>query len=329
MWSLKTIHPGSDLEDIGMHEISNYTGGRPTDFNNDKELMDEICELCAQMDLPVGLSRIQSYRKAMQELRDAWIESRPLDNSLQISVSNTLVDAHELRIIFSAATRSQDINLWRPHLKKLMSGSHPKLVSKILSVWDFQYEAFLAGVMQLSGISTTFAEPDIVINDPLRTIGIAVKRPHSLKNFNKLLKKASNQIKNTGLSGIIALDISLVIGTKFLLRDSLDQDGSVTVARIIVDEFIKNHYVEIKDNCGGEHIIGVLLTLNLPVTYNAADKSQSSVYCVSRWQIIATANDFAATGWLVELANKCSIGLFGSHFPKNDKPESNCSENIP
>ena len=216
MTPIETYHPDKDLSQVGLHEVSNLTGGRFTSFDEEKNIFDDVCKLIAELHLPMDFSRIGAYRRFLQKLTEGAKKERNLTQTETIELLNTTVELSELRAILSAASASHDPLMWKSHLKKLVAGTHPHTNSKNAPVWNFQYEMFLAAVIQLGGYQVVLAEPDILVKDARRTVGIAAKRPHSLYNLSDNLKKGGRQIRMAGVDGLVALDVSLIVGQKSL-----------------------------------------------------------------------------------------------------------------
>jgi hypothetical protein len=193
-------------------------------------------------------------------------------------------------------------------LKKLAAGTHAHVDSKSNAAWNFQYEMFLAAVMQRSGYDIMIAEPDVVIKDAGRMIGIAAKRPQSAASVVRNVKKAADQIRNTRLSGLIALDLSLIAGGGVLFVDT--EGGARLGVAIAVNKFLHDHQAEIERACQGKHVIGCLVTLNLPSLIRVERGGYKTATAV-RWIIIDLSNDFSTSEWLRRFAQKCGHGLFG------------------
>jgi hypothetical protein len=102
-----------------------------------------------------------------------------------------------------------------------------------------------AAAIQLAGYAVTLAEPDIVVKDARRTVGIAAKRPHSLANLSNNLKKGAQQIQKAGLRGLVALDLSLIVGQN-RRQYSDDFAGAGIAVQYLVDQFREKHAVQIQ-----------------------------------------------------------------------------------
>jgi hypothetical protein len=313
MTPIEIYHPDKDLLQVGLHELSNLTGGRFTSFDEEKNIFDDVCKLITELHLPMDSSRIGAYRRFLQKLKEAAEKERHLTETEKIELFNTTVELSELRTIFSAATASPDSLMWQSHLKKLVAGTHPDTNSKNAPVWNFQYEMFLAAVIQLSGYEVALAEPDILVKDARRIVGIAAKRPHSLNNLSNNLKKGARQIRMSGLDGLVALDVSLIVGqNSCLIGDS--HAGAIVTVKYLVDKFVKEHFADIKRACQGKHVMGALVTLNMPAATKFGD-GYGQMSTAARWTVIALTENFDALQWIMEFAGKCEQGLFGRYRP--------------
>ena len=72
---------------------------------------------------------------------------------------------------------------------------------------DFQFELFIAAVCQSAGLTpVNYTEPDVTCTVNGVTTCIAAKRLKSVTALKKRVKKAAQQIGNTQMPGIIAID---------------------------------------------------------------------------------------------------------------------------
>jgi hypothetical protein len=299
-------------EDLSRQDTNyeRFTEHAPGSWHEVQEALNDVCELFAKFNLPVESSRIGAYRRCLQKVMQAAEGQWHLNERDDRELLNSIVDLSELKTICSVAAASPDPSVWKSHLRKLASGTHPHVNSKSNAAWNFQYEMFLAAVMQLSGYEITIAEPDVVVKDAARTIGIAAKRPQSLRNLVNNVKKGASQIRNAGFDGLVALDVSLIIGLGVLFASG--KANARSAARILVNQFINNHEVEIIRACQGRHVIGCLVTLNVPCVIRSEDGSYSTTTTAVRWTIIDLSKDVVTSEWIHRFAEKCEEGLFGS-----------------
>jgi hypothetical protein len=308
--TIETYDPRNPFQQLGLHQVSNVDGGSSSSFDRVQRALDQTCALLAGRNFAVSSSRIEAYRHFFQRMGQAAEEKRHFTAKEEIELYNTLVEVFELWTITSAATVSPDPLMWDSHLKKLIAGTHPHTNLKEAAAWNFQYEMFLAAVIQLSGYEIKLAEPDVVIKDARRTVGIAAKRIHSPKKLTNNLRKGAHQIRGAGMSGLVAVDLSLIVGqNRCLFADDLP--GARVAVRYLVDQFVKDHYSEIKRALHGTHVMGCLFTLNMPAMARL-EGGYGQMATASRWTIVDLSEDFPDFEWIREFANKCELGLFRS-----------------
>src|SRR5205823_4783503 len=117
----------------------------------------------------------------------------------------------ELRLILDYLQRDPEVAGWKAKAHLAMKGSARPAEEKLNSgAWDSQFELFFAALCRRAGFVVALEEPDIVLRGGQGLIGLAAKRPHSLANFDKLIRRADEQIARSRHPGIIALDISYI-----------------------------------------------------------------------------------------------------------------------
>jgi hypothetical protein len=209
-------------------------------------------------------------------------------------------------MIGDAIRASADRSMWKPHLKKLIAGAHPHTDSKDNPAWNFQYEVYLAAATQLADCTVTLDEPDVVLKDGDQTVGIAAKRPHSLANLTTNLKKGSQQIEKAGLRGLVALDVSLVAGQNRRLIPTTALAPSSPLNCLLTG----SARTTTRKSKGRPHIMGCLLTLNMPVAVRL-EGGYALTSAAARRTAIHLSQNVSDLRWLTDLATRCERALFG------------------
>jgi hypothetical protein len=112
---------------------------------------------------------------------------------------------------------------------------------------------------------------------------------------------------------LVALDISLIAGQNRRIYSD-DTAGAIVSAQLLVDRFRKDHDAKIKGGCSGPHIIGCLLTLNMPVAVRL-EGGYVPTSAVARWTAIHLSQSASDLNWLTDFAARCERALFGPRHP--------------
>jgi hypothetical protein len=178
------------------------------------------------------------------------------------------------------------------------------------SARDFQFESFVAAVAELSGYRIRFDEPDMVVQNDICTFGIAAKRPRSSRTIEKNCRKAVRQIQQSGIPGIVALDVSLALYPKKCINTNA-LAGALTSVEVAVNRFVTERYNMLYDICAGDHVLGVLASLHLPVL-NFGHAVGPQLATAIRWTVVPfCAPSDKRLGWILQFAQVSELGLFG------------------
>jgi hypothetical protein len=223
------------------------------------------------------------------------------------------VELRQLDTILRAAKAAPNLSVWRDHIEKLISGTHPEIPEKLSPSWDFQFEALLAAVVQLSGYQIEFQEPDIVASDRNTTFGIAAKRPRTEAGLRRNLRKAARQISKSDRDGIIALDCSVILATDRAITTTDEAHAADFVKNILV-HFLRNNAVEIDRIRCEQKVFAVLLTLDMPVTIVDSEwKSAVQMTTAFRWTIVPLVEVLDPRYSIaINFAENCQQGLFSN-----------------
>ena len=124
---------------------------------------------------------------------------------------------------------------------------------------DTQFELFVGALCRRARMyPVAHSEPDITCVHNGTAYGIAAKRVKSMSNLEKLVRKAGDQVLNSGLCGIVALDLSLALD-----RDNvrIDAPMSPTTFRDLysadVDQFVQKYQPRMQEWVRGKGVRGV------------------------------------------------------------------------
>ena len=267
----------------------------------------------------VNASRIGAYRDAFQSFSDAHQEQRKLDLSLAIRILNTMVEFRQLQTILRAATASQNRDMWRERLRQLISGAEFSThESNTASPRDFQFESYIGAVCELSGYSVRFDEPDIVVTDNFQVFGIAAKRPRNERKLQANCKKAVRQIRNSGISGLIAIDLSFALQADQCIN-TIDLRGATLFVEEIANGFIRDNHTRLQDICRDKCVLGALIHVQMPVI-NFGHPDGPQLATAIRWTVAPfTESQVEGFFWATEFSRRCDLGLFGPRPPEDNQ----------
>lgn len=287
-------------------------------FEDDVREIQEVYAQFSRLGVPtLPSSRINAYRDAFESLKRAKDERR-LDHPLAVRVLQTLVEFAQLKTIVRAAVRSAARAAWEGQLRRLIPGpSAPTPGSKHSPAHDFQFESFVAAVSELSGYEISFAEPDVVVRDDDCAFGIAAKRPGSSRRIEKNCRKAAKQIQQSGLPGVIALDMSFSVYPGQCVNTGDLADG-LLFAKTAASDFVEKNYRMFLDVCRDGDVLGVLVCLHLPLL-NFGHPEAPQLGTTVRWLLVPTCEvGDERVRWILRFAAKCELGLFGSRGKPED-----------
>ena len=205
--------------------------------------------------------------------------------------------------------------MWNARLCQLVSGAEfSTLESNTASARDFQFESFIGAVCELSGYAVRFDEPDIVVTENDKAFGIAAKRPRNERRIENNCKKAVRQIRNSGMSGLIALDLSFALQADKCVNTN-DLRGAQVHVEEVVNGFIHENNARLQQLCRDECVLGVLAHLQMPViNFGYPDGPQLAT--AIRWTVAPFfESQIDGFFWANEFSRKCEIGLFGPRSP--------------
>lgn len=288
---------------------------RRQNFNSWEENIVDIDAIYAEFEaldnVKLPSSRIRSYRDAFQTLWERAQSKDKLDLRLAHRVVNTMVEFHQLKTILKAAKVSTKREMWKDRLRPLSSGAEfSKEESNFASARDFQFESFLGAVCELSGFDVQFCEPDLIISDGSENYGIAAKRPRNKKKFERHYKKGVKQIFDSGVSGLVAIDVTFSLQSDKCINTN-NLSGAQIFVEEVANEFALTNYDIIQNLSKDARVIGALINVQMPVI-NFGHSVAPQLATATRWTIVPTIKDEdGGFRWASEFAKKCEIGLFG------------------
>ncbi len=153
------------------------------------------------LDIP-KTSSLANLIDCAKKLSDCWLcGEKEVDNSILWKAF------HMYRISDSVFTIENDSDALF-HLRKLINGNLDLLSRSRSEAKDFLWEIEFLHSLRKYGIKAELAEPpDIVVEFKGNSIGIACKKIHNEKNFEKVLSNGVSQISRDYDYGIVAINI--------------------------------------------------------------------------------------------------------------------------
>jgi hypothetical protein len=258
-------------------------------------------------------SRIGEYRRAFNRLRNASLSKQDLSIRASEQLLQSLVDFEQLRVIRSAWAASHDKAKWAPALQRVAEGCPFPLHAnrpEASSGRDFQFECYIAAVLELSGIGSMLDEPDIVITDARFPYRIAAKRPREVASIEPNVRKAKRQLARAGGKGIVALDLSEPLFHGQLVRSSNNSEAAI-FAGDIVEGYWRKHHVVLHRMLLRSNAVAVLINFHLPVqTYSEDGRKQLATAFKWIYAILTPPATQEDQDCVMRLTAECEKGLF-------------------
>jgi hypothetical protein len=295
---------------MNLYELSNVVRReRPREWSDDVRDMDAVYSYFEALALPtLASSRIGEYRRVFRALLAWSAGGEKLTPAKAEIFFHAKVEFAQLRRIIAAARSSSNQASWNRQLRTLAKDlAVPVRNAKHSSARDFQWEAYLAAVFELSGCVVCFQEPpDLIVSTDSFRLGCAAKRPRSVRNIEATCRDAVDQIGRSGLPGIVALDLSFALGVEGCINT--DQiEGAATYLEAATIQFLAQYGSVLARVCEKENVVGIFTYVHMPVLV-IPTLEVTSAY---RWTIIPllkpTDSRFA---WIWELERRIDIGVF-------------------
>jgi hypothetical protein len=136
----------------------------------------------------------------------------PFDDPDFFTALESLRDLHQLTFLFEQLHIHRDNPRFQKVVKHLLNDSVLPQHDKDSPGRDRQFELYLAAICQNAGlVPVDYEEPDITCFIDGAKFGIAAKRLKSRKpsQLEKHVRKGADQLRQQGLPGIVALELSL------------------------------------------------------------------------------------------------------------------------
>ena len=298
---------------MNLYELSNVVRREvPREWSDDVRDMDAVYSYFEGLVLPtLDSSRIGEYRRVFRLLL-AWSAGGKKPTQAQAEVFfHAKVEFAQLRRIIAAASASSDQDSWNKQLCTLANDlAVPTRKAKHSSARDFQWEAYLAAIFELSGCTVHFQEPpDLIVSTDSFRLGCAAKRPRSVRKIEANCRDAANQIRRSGLPGIVALDLSFALGVGGCINTD-DIEGAATYVEAATVQFLAQHGSVLARTCDAESVIAIITYLHMPVLVIPTLEVTSAF----RWTILPRLKPTDSRfHWIWDLERRIDSGVFNAH----------------
>lgn len=121
---------------------------------------------------------------------------------------------------------------------------------------DAQFELYIAAVCVASGLEPVeFGEPDVTCHVGAVKYGIAAKRLKRVGKLENRLRKAADQIRRTGLPGIVALDTCVALNpTNARMILEIPDKRFASHHSAVLNEFVRRRHTRIQDCVRGKGV---------------------------------------------------------------------------
>ena len=155
----------------------------------------------------------------------------PIDETARRSVANAARDAYEFEAIRKLVGESKMVRIAKDiAIHAALKGTPERSEGTSSTPYEFQSELWIGSVFHAAGATLRVPEmpttksPDFVIeNISASAYGLEVKRPHRAAAIPNLLAKAVRQLREYGVIGGVALDVSDCLSQAMLQQHRADR----------------------------------------------------------------------------------------------------------
>ncbi len=137
---------------------------------------------------------------------------------------------------------------------------------------DIQAELHVAAVCANAGMQPAIEEPDVMCHVQNECFGIAVKRLKSRSQFEKKFRKGAGQIRQAGIKGIIAMDMSVAFNRQNRQLMTNGDNRQIQLARQqLMRKYVDPLHEKMKVWLAGREVRGLILIDHI-ISYDKATK---------------------------------------------------------
>lgn len=264
-----------------------------------------------------GGGRLSEYRRLLSSIRTAIDGSPPkaIHAVHPVTLHQALLDCDQLLLIIAELVREPAIPDWQEKVQRLLLDSVMPGKKAHTPGRDNQFELYTLALLRRAGYQVESTEPDIVVHLsglPNR-IAVAAKRVKSRKKLREKVRGASDQVARSGMKGIIALGVNLLVNQEAepLLVEGFETARTAT--RQVMTRFTQEHAVEIRGLVDLSSVFGLLSCYSGFFFFNTKEKPA----VVTHWKAINLCqHDDPLAGLLGELVDRVGrSAVYEQHNP--------------
>jgi hypothetical protein len=226
-------------------------------------------------------SRLAQYLKQLNSAVKADGVTVPKDLDLA-TWHRSLIEVDDLNLVARSLSVAPEVKGWNEAVSRTLGGGVVRTDEiKHSPARDIQFELIIASMFRRANYTVELDEPDVVLTSESLQIGIAAKRPRSAKKLDDTIKKADKQIKGSGLQGIVALDLSLIVSPSDAHIATTDFQAAFNHVKEIANNFIRRNGHHVASLVDTAHTFGLLAHVAVPIF----DKETLRLAYARRWAL--------------------------------------------
>jgi hypothetical protein len=150
-------------------------------------------------------------------------------------------------------------------ISKALSGNPHRADDKNSTARDTQFELVVASTLSRSGYHVEFVEPDLRCHRDDESFVVAVKRIKAGGKLQTRLKAGWQQVVNSGLQGIVVVDVSCILNPKdapFVAADAMRAQDFISS---LLTDHVKSTTVGMRHALTPGYVFGLLFHAAIPV----------------------------------------------------------------
>jgi hypothetical protein len=257
----------------------------PISFEEGATQLEALIARIESLGIPVPAgSRLRRYVGAFNQVRRA-VHSNNVSPTVPVDlVHQAFLETSDLALVIEQLSRDPQDALWTEKLAIGVRGPElPQIESKNSPARDLQFELTVAAMCRAAGLSVRLAEPDVVVTGMAIPFGIAAKRLKSLRGLEQHVRKARAQIQQTGLGGIIAIEISAAVNSENAIVEVRTGQAITAWAEAEAGKFIDKYLADILRWVHDSQIFGLAVYCKA-----LASTDRGAFATARRWSIVNT-----------------------------------------
>lgn len=181
-----------------------------------------------------------------------------LDNPSSTKMDRCIAETECFQIL-NAFAGIKDIGEWKSTFETALNNDAiaPTQFPKFGPGRDAQFELYVAGRLGTIGVKYLKLEPDIICQIEAHEFSVAAKRVQSIKQIQKRVREARDQIETSQKKGIIVLELSSIFTSQFHALSASDLPIIVQNSMNILTKEISPH-VDSLSRINPKSVIGMV-----------------------------------------------------------------------